>query len=67
MTLKRGFARPMLIAIARELVRVSELTAAEIFSDRDAKRQKKPKKTPPHCLPAPAVFLAYKQRLGRGA
>ena len=29
--LKRGFARPMLIAIARELVRVLGLTVAEIF------------------------------------
>ncbi|PNE09688.1 MAG: hypothetical protein CR217_18730 [Beijerinckiaceae bacterium] len=30
-TLKRAYAKPMLIAIARELVRVSGLTVAEIF------------------------------------
>jgi hypothetical protein len=39
--LKRAYARPMLIAIARELVRVLGFTVAEIFAsgnDRDALR-----------------------------
>jgi hypothetical protein len=37
-TLKRAYARPMLIAIVRELVRVLGLTAAEIFAGNGALR-----------------------------